>query len=85
MEPQKLPIEDLCVLEIIYEASEKAQSEGRKDWSFSQAQVLTRIREKKRELKKTGKITTIIPVGTFSTAEVIVDNRELGGFISLSN
>lgn len=65
---ESLPIEDLCVLEALYEASEKAGLDA--DLAIATEQIEAKIVEKNRQMKKTGKINTTIPPGTFGLAEV---------------
>ena len=70
---ERLSIRKLCLLEALAEESEKAHREGRTGArTVTHEQVEAKIVEKKRERKKTGKISTFLKPGQFMTGDAIL-------------
>jgi hypothetical protein len=72
---ERLSIRELCLLEALAEESEKAHREGRTGaTTVTHEQVKAKIVEKKRERKKTGKISTFLKPGQFMTGDAIIED-----------
>lgn len=62
-----LSVEDLCLMELISEESEKAELEGHNRLTLTRDRLDAKIVEKLREKKETGKVSTFLTEGQFST------------------
>ena len=71
MKLENVSIEDLCMMELISEERERANLEGHEGHlTLSGARYKAKIAEKMREKKETGKVSTFLTEGQFSTGDV---------------
>src|SRR5437764_14675334 len=67
---ESLPLKELCIAEVLYEEVEKAKSDGREGpITITLEQVNAKFKEKMREKKKTGKVSTSVPAGVFGMTD----------------
>ena len=70
---ESLPLEELCIAEILHEEFQTAIRKGQGDQPIAltlEKLGLAKIKEKRLEKTKTGKISTTVPPGTFGIADV---------------
>jgi hypothetical protein len=71
MKLENVSIEDLCMMELISEERERANLEGHEGrLTLRGDRYQAKITEKMREKKETGKVSTFLTEGTFSTGDV---------------
>ena len=71
MKLENVSIEDLCMMELISEERERANLEGHEGHlTLSSDRYQAKIAEKMREKKETGKVSTFLTEGQFSTGDV---------------
>ena len=68
---ENVSIEQLCIMEMLSEERERANLEGHEGrLTLSGARYKAKIAEKMREKKETGKVSTFLTEGQFSTGDV---------------